>query len=385
MKIVKIFGIVVAVHAAAFMFVFAIPGCRSTSHRAPSPAETSVGSDEEKRYYPGVTGYSTTTPSEAADSGTMTSADLNPGVSSAPLDFGVSSSPPPASGGSRFNPTRPNTPVASALQTSPSADVQPIETYTVKSGDSLWSIARKHGISDKELAAANNFQIGSVLPVGKKLIIPAKVSAAKSSQGAGIEGDVTIYEVKSGDTLGAIARRHGTTVAAIRALNKLKGDSIAVNQKLTIPANPEAGTPFASSSSTPRPTARPGASDLEYTVQPNDSLESIASRHGVTARSIGAANNLANPNLLRAGQKLIIPGAANRPVARPAGQTPAPAVREPQPQPQPGTPIQEPVPASPISPVSPISPISPSPISAPSSDQPPVVPVEGPSPISPGN
>ena len=43
------------------------------------------------------------------------------------------------------------------------------------------------------------------------------------------------YTVKKGDTLGAIARRNGTSVAALKKANRLKSDLIHINQKLTIP------------------------------------------------------------------------------------------------------------------------------------------------------
>ncbi|ATC64692.1 hypothetical protein CMV30_12395 [Nibricoccus aquaticus] len=370
MKILKIFGIVVAVHAAAFMFVFAIPGCRSTTRRAPSPSETASSNDEGKVYYPGMTGYSTTTPPSADTSSPVSNADLNPALSSAPLDFGTSPVSAPEASAVRFNPTRPNTATASALQTAPVTDVQQVTTYTIAPRDSLWTVARKHGITTAELAAANNLKTDAILPVGKKLVIPTKAPAPTSADGSGIGGDTMTYTVKSGDSLGAIARRSGTTVGAIKTLNKLKADTLTVGQKLTLPASSDtaaalAATPAAS------PVGKPSANDIEHVVQPNESLGAIARRYGVTQRAIGAANHIADPGKIRVGQKLIIPGASRSAVTpSPAQPAPQPAVEAPA--------YQAPAPATPASPVS--SPDS-SPISAPA-DQPPVVPVEGASPIS---
>ena len=370
MKILKIFGIVVAVHAAAFMFVFAIPGCRSTTRRAPSPSETTASGGEPKVYYPGLTGYSTTTPPDAAPSSPVSNADLNPGIVSAPADFNPSPVQPAESSGIRFNPTRPNTPTASALQSTTAADVQRVTTYTIAPRDSLWTVARKHGITVAELSAANNLQSNAVLPVGKKLVIPAK-APAPAEQVGGIGGDTMTYTVKSGDNLGVIARRSGTTVGAIKTLNKLKNDNVIVGQKLVLPASTDTAAALAATPVAAKPRA--SGEDAEHVVQPNETLSQIARRYGVTQRAIGAANHISDPGKLTAGQRLIIPGAAktNTPAAPASAPTPA---AQPAPTPAPET--------SPIAPSSPVSAPDSSPISAPA-DQPPVVPVEGGSPIAP--
>jgi LysM repeat protein len=373
MKILKIFGIVVAVHAAAFMFVFAIPGCRSTTRRAPSPSETANTKGEPTVYYPGLTGYSTSTPPGADTSTPVSNTDLNPGVVSAPLDFGTSPVSAPETSAVRFNPTRPNTATASALQTAPVTDVQQVTTHTIAPGESLWVIARKHGITVAEIEAANNLKSGAVLAVGKKLVIPAKAPAT-NADGSGIGGDTMSYTVKSGDSLGAIARRSGTTVGAIKKLNNLKGDTLTVGQKLTLPASSDTA---ASIAATPSPVVKASANDIEHIVQPNESLGAIARRYGVQAKAIGTANHIADPSKIRVGQKLIIPGATRSPApaTAPVQSTPQPAVEAP---------VYQPPVIAPTSPVSPVTePESGSPISAPS-DQPPVVPVEGSSPISPG-
>jgi LysM repeat protein len=370
MKILKIFGIVVAVHAAAFMFVFAIPGCRSTTRRAPSPSETASADGEKKVYYPGLTGYSTTTPPDTDSVSPVSNADLNPGITPTPVDFGPSPVQASEASSVRFNPTRPNTPIASALQSAPVTDVQRVTTYTIVPRDSLWTVARKHGVTVAELVEANNLKSDAVLAVGKKLVIPSKTVSAAADQNGGVGGDTMTYTVKSGDSLGLIARRSGTTVGAIRTLNKLKGDTLTVGQKLTLPASSDTAAALAA---TPMPAAaRASGQDIEHIVQPSETLSQIARRYGVSQRAIGAANHISDPGKLTVGQKLIIPGVAK--TTAPA----APAPSSPTTQPAP-TPPPEAAPAAPFSPVS--APDS-SPVSAPS-DQPPVMPVEGASPIAP--
>jgi LysM repeat protein len=369
MKILKIFGIVVAVHAAAFMFVFAIPGCRSTTRRAPSPAETGSAPGEGKVHYPGLTGYSTTAAGSTEGSSSGSNAELNPATAAPAEDFGTSPISAPSSSSVRFNPTRPNTPTASALQTAPVDDVQRVTTYTVAPRDSLWTVARKHGLTVAELAAANNLKTDSILAVGKNLLIPTK-TPPPAAEGQGVAGDTMTYTVKSGDSLGAIARRSGTTVGAIKTLNQLKSDMLTVGQKLTLPASSDTAAALASTPVS-NPVSKVGAEDVEYIVQPNESLSAIARRFGVTQRAIGTANHISDPGKLRVGQKLIIPGASRN--------VPAPA---PQPRSSMETPaVEEPAPTS--MPVSPVTAPESNPVSAPT-DQPPIVPVEGASPISPG-
>ena len=76
--------------------------------------------------------------------------------------------------------------------------VAPIDSnyYTVKSGDSLWSISRKFGVSVSELKEANNLS-SNLLSIGQNLIIPGKVPEKESDE----------YAVQKGDTLLGISRK----------------------------------------------------------------------------------------------------------------------------------------------------------------------------------
>lgn len=118
-------------------------------------------------------------------------------------------------------------------------------THIVRRNESLWIIAKREGISIDDLTAANNLKKNAILKEGQKLTIPAgakKVSYGSSAPShtksetatAAASGDT--YVVKSGDVLGGIARKLGTTTSALRAANNLKGDSIRIGQKLVIPA-----------------------------------------------------------------------------------------------------------------------------------------------------
>ncbi|UQA58447.1 N-acetylmuramidase domain-containing protein [Polyangium aurulentum] len=117
------------------------------------------------------------------------------------------------------------------------------------------------------------------------------------------------YVVKSGDTLGAIANRHDTTVSAILAANpQIKNpNSIFPGQKITIPGQAAPKPPA------PKPPApKPPASAGTYTVKPGDSLSEIAADHGTSVSELLKANpQIKNPNAISVGQKINLPKGAS--------------------------------------------------------------------------
>ena len=92
-------------------------------------------------------------------------------------------------------------------------------TYTVKSGDNLYSIARKYNTSVSEIKSLNNLSTNN-LSIGQVLKIPST-------------GD-TYYTVQAGDSLYSIARKFDTTVDAIKRKNNLTSNLLSLGQKLII-------------------------------------------------------------------------------------------------------------------------------------------------------
>ena len=98
--------------------------------------------------------------------------------------------------------------------------------YVVKKGDTLWSIANNFNVSVNDLKNANNKSNNS-LSICEQLIIPGKSTGENVS--------TTIYTVKSGDNLYSIARRYNVTVNEIKSLNNLSSNLLSIGQKLSIP------------------------------------------------------------------------------------------------------------------------------------------------------
>ncbi len=160
------------------------------------------------------------------------------------------------------------------------------KTYTVKSGDTLYSIARAYNVTVAALAAANKITNYNLISVGQVLVIPGTTVTPPPTT-------TVKYTVKSGDTLYKIATLYKTTVAKIAAANNITNvNSIYVGQVLIIP-----GTTV-----TPPP-----ATTVKYTVKSGDTLYKIATAYNTTVAKIAAANNITNVNLISVGQMLTIP------------------------------------------------------------------------------
>ena len=218
-----------------------------------------------------------------------------------------------ASGGDAGTVSRPRSASVAAAASPTSSGAS---AYTVRPGDSLYGIARRHRVTIGALLTANRLTLTSVIHPGQRLTIPGAASAPTTTAGA--------YTVRPGDSLYGIARRHRVTIGALLTANRLTLTSVIhPGQRLTIPG---AATPT-TSPQTPPTTA--GA----YTVRPGDSLYGIARRHSVTIGALLTANRLTLTSVIHPGQRLTIPGAATpttSPQTPPTTAAPRPVVVPPR-------------------------------------------------------
>lgn len=161
-------------------------------------------------------------------------------------------------------------------------------TYTVKTGDTLYSIAKKYNVSVNALKSLNNLS-SNTLRVGQKLKIPSKETTTPS---APTTPSTNTYTVKKGDTLYSIARDNNTTVNTLKTLNNLTTTNLSIGQTLKLP------TKSSSPSSTPN--------TLTYTIKKGDTLYGIATKYNTTISAIKSLNNL-DTNTLTIGKTLQIP------------------------------------------------------------------------------
>ena len=151
-------------------------------------------------------------------------------------------------------------------------------TYTVQKGDSLYSISKKYNTTVDKIKNINNLT-NNALSIGQVLKIPSSSKEENTT--------VTNYIVKSGDSLYSIAKKYNTSIDKIKQLNNLNSNLLSIGQTLKIP----------NSNNT---------TDLTYKVVSGDSLYSIAKKYNTTVDKIKTNNNL-NSNLLSIGQTLKIP------------------------------------------------------------------------------
>ena len=142
-------------------------------------------------------------------------------------------------------------------------------TYTVKAGDTLWSIARRFNTTVEDLMKYNNLS-SDVITVGTVLTIPTTTDSSTNLNSS-------MYVVKAGDTLWNIAKRYNTTVENLMMMNNLNTDLITIGQRLMVP------------------------NKNVYVVKAGDTLWNIAKRNNTTVENLMMLNNL-NTDLIKPGQ-----------------------------------------------------------------------------------
>jgi LysM repeat protein len=173
--------------------------------------------------------------------------------------------------------------VPAALHSSHSEEMSGL--YTIKKGDTLYSLSKKYQVSTNLLMVANGLSSDKI-KVGQKLLVPYDNKTEASDELAGT------YFVKKGDTLFSLAKKYQTSVIELKKANSLRTDNLYIGQKISVPSE------FHSQEE-----------EEIYTVVPGDSLWGIASRFGVTVDELKNANVL-HHDMVLIGQKLHIPGIA---------------------------------------------------------------------------
>jgi LysM repeat protein len=285
-------------------------------------------------------------------------------------------------GGSKTEEPTQVIPVTPEVKPEPVEPVVEIKTvasttaYTIVRGDTISGVAASYGLRWQDVVAVNpgispnKIRVGQVIQLPgqvdlskkvavKKVTAPKstapKTSAPKNSKES--IGPSTVYVVKSGDSIGGIAHRHGVKADAIRKANNLTNDKLSVNQKLTIPGAKKADgskakadvkkveppkvevapvptevkpvevTPVSGTNATPAPEGvtpppapvdagampapapAPAGNTQTYTVKEGEDLYAVAIRWGVSPSDLKALNNLTSTDL-KAGMVLRIPASA---------------------------------------------------------------------------
>ncbi|GAA0961620.1 muramidase family protein [Frigoribacterium faeni] len=177
-------------------------------------------------------------------------------------------------------------------------------SYTVKSGDTVATIAGSFGLSTASVLALNGLSWKSTIFPGQKLSLTAGGASAPAARASTSSSPSGSYTIARGDTISSIAGAHGVSTSSLLSANGLAWSSIIYpGQKLSIPGR----SAQAPSSAAPR-TADSTASGSTYTIRSGDTLGSIASATGTTVSALLSANGLRFTSTIYAGKKLTIPG-----------------------------------------------------------------------------
>ena len=186
-------------------------------------------------------------------------------------------------------------------------------TINVSSPIDLAQAARMAEIDPKELRNLNaGYNKWITDPTGPhQLLVPVADAAQftlnldKLPKVAPIQvaGD---YKVKSGDTLGAIAKRFGTSVAAIQSANNLKSVQLKIGQSLSIPGQAPMSSPYAIQAEQEIAQRSRKNTGTYYTIQSGDSFWTIAKKHGTSVKNLLKWNELQANAKLKPGQKLLV-------------------------------------------------------------------------------
>ena len=187
----------------------------------------------------------------------------------------------------------------------PSKTTSTSGTYTVQAGDTLYSIARRSGVSLNTLLSINGLSQSSVIHPGQTLSVSGSASQATATQvsyqSAGSTSGNGTYTVKAGDTLYRIAYNHGISLTTLLSINGLSETStIRPGQQLVV-----SGSAKATTSTTKATTVSYSTGASTHTVQAGDTLFRIAKNNGLTLSELRALNGLTS-NTIRVGQVLKV-------------------------------------------------------------------------------
>ena len=175
-------------------------------------------------------------------------------------------------------------------------------SYKVKSGDTLARVAARTGVSVATLAEANGIADRNLVRIGQILSIPGAAEPAKAAAAG-------TYRVQPGDTLARVAKRTGVAVDALAKANDITNPRrVRAGQVLTIPAVGEPAPAVAAPlPPLPSPVVVLGGG-REHRVTGGQTLATIARTYETTIAELVKVNELANPNLIREGAVLRVPG-----------------------------------------------------------------------------
>ena len=170
--------------------------------------------------------------------------------------------------------------------------------HTVKSGETLFSIAKANNTTVAELKKLNDLsngkiRLGQELKLSQAEVAPTTIAANK------VEATPVSYKVQKGETLSSISKKYNITEEELKASNNLKSNTLRSGQNLQIA---QVATP---ASAVPSNKAELEAKSVSYKVKKGETLSSISKKYHITEDELKAMNNLKS-STIRFGQELKV-------------------------------------------------------------------------------
>ncbi|ASD64426.1 LysM peptidoglycan-binding domain-containing protein [Bdellovibrio bacteriovorus] len=198
------------------------------------------------------------------------------------------------------------------------ADTGDTQTYRIRRGDTLSTVARRYRTTVAFLRDLNDLPRRKPLRVGMRIQVPDRTPLKDRSQSRSmvakksdapkntvtISSDGRYYIVQSGDSLFTIARKYATSVSELQRMNNIKrGRTLKVGMKLKVP------TPGSSSA---REVATEVAQSKKtkskvHVVRRGENLSVIAAKYNVAVSDLTERNKIRNPASLVVGARIVIP------------------------------------------------------------------------------
>lgn len=188
-------------------------------------------------------------------------------------------------------------------------------TYIIKSGDTLYQIAKRHQTSVEDILELNPHLHPQHLKIGEVIQVCSNVQVGShhaTNQGHGH----SIYIVKRGDTLYQLAKRYNTTVNHLLELNPgVNPNNLQIGEHLNVPgtathSSKNHGTTHHAIQQLHGQISNPSG-HIVHTIEPGDTLYALSKRYNTTVDAIMALNPGIRPRYLQIGQQILIPSTSN--------------------------------------------------------------------------
>ncbi|WP_374001451.1 LysM peptidoglycan-binding domain-containing protein [Bdellovibrio bacteriovorus] len=206
------------------------------------------------------------------------------------------------------------------------ADSGDTQTYRIRHGDTLSTVARRYRTTVAYLRDLNDLPRRKALKVGMRIQVPDRTpvkdrsatrsmvakksnTAPRSGETVTVSSDGRYYIVQSGDSLFTIARKYSTSVSELQRMNNIKrGRTLKVGMKIKVPT--PGSSAIAKATVDVAKSSKPKAK--VHVVRRGENLSVIAAKYNVAVSEIKQKNNIRNPASLMVGTRIVIPNEVNQ-------------------------------------------------------------------------